>query len=375
MAFFNDEWYKGGLDFQKEMASRYMDTINSFGFFPREKSWHDDWQESMKKWTDFYSETFESLKSDKGFFGFNPAKDIADMSEIAKVFDRFADSMSIYTKLQSLWIEYIGKVTDDPEDYLDASKEYMEATGKLVGETAKDMIRPFISEDIFSMMESYENLNNTAKDAYNEFLAPWTAKKDELAECYNKAMAGDWQSCGKYMSLITEIYQDTFGKMFRSTGIGIFKDKAELNFKTFDSYVNLMLSYFEMLANVQNILNDANKELWEQIVKIMEESDKNMTFKDFYDMWIKINSKAINDFYFTDEFASFMGKFADNASDFKIKYDEFMESLLESLPIPTNSEMKSVYKTVYDLRKEVRSLKKEIKGFRKELDDLNKTEE
>ena len=44
--------------------------------------------------------------------------------------------------------------------------------------------------------------------------------------------------------------------------------------------------------------------------------------------------------------------------------------MLSSLPIPTNSEMKSVYKTVYDLRKDVRDLKKEIAALRAELDSL-----
>ena len=87
-------------------------------------------------------------------------------------------------------------------------------------------------------------------------------------------------------------------------------------------------------------------------------------------MWIRINSQTINTFYFTDEFASFLGGYANNAYDFKKNWDQYMEKALSSLPIPTNSEMKSVYKTVYDLRKEVRSLKKEIKALRAELNEL-----
>jgi predicted nucleic acid-binding Zn-ribbon protein len=87
-------------------------------------------------------------------------------------------------------------------------------------------------------------------------------------------------------------------------------------------------------------------------------------------MWIKINSEAINKLYFTDDFTGFLGKFADNAYDFKKVSDEFMENMLAALPVPTNSEMKSVYKTVYDLRKEVRDLKKEIKALRDEIEGL-----
>ena len=98
---------------------------------------------------------------------------------------------------------------------------------------------------------------------------------------------------------------------------------------------------------------------------MLEDPEKEITFKDYYDLWIKVNSKAINDFYFTDEFSEFFGEYANNAYDFKVKSDEFMESVLSAFPVPTNSEMKSLYKTIYDLRKEVRDLKKEIGRLKK----------
>ena len=97
------------------------------------------------------------------------------------------------------------------------------------------------------------------------------------------------------------------------------------------------------------------------------DSEKSITFKEFYDMWIRVNSEAINRFYFTDEFAEFMGEYANNAYDFKKKSDEFLESILSVLPVPTDSEMKSVYKTVYELRKEVHGLKKEISELQQQL--------
>ena len=40
--------------------------------------------------------------------------------------------------------------------------------------------------------------------------------------------------------------------------------------------------------------------------------------------------------------------------------NKVLERMLSSLPIPTNTDMKSLYKTVYDLRKEVRDLKKAL---------------
>ena len=45
-------------------------------------------------------------------------------------------------------------------------------------------------------------------------------------------------------------------------GVGIVKDKTALNLQVLDSYVRMMMSYFAMVVNVQNILRDANTELW-----------------------------------------------------------------------------------------------------------------
>ena len=203
----------------------------------------------------------------------------------------------------------------------------------------------------------------------------WIEKKDAFMECIRKASVGDKEGFIQYAALMADAYQDSFGKLLRTGGVGIVKDKAALNLQMLDSYMRMMLSSFELAVNVQSILRDANTKLWDEYKEVMSDPDRQMTFKDYYDMWIKVNSEAINDFYFTDEFAAFMGEYANNAYDFKMKSDEFMENVLSILPIPTNSEMKSLYKTVYDLRKDVRDLKKEMEALRQELGSLKQDTE
>ena len=45
----------------------------------------------------------------------------------------------------------------------------------------------------------------------------------------------------------------------------------------------------------------------------------------------------------------------------KIDLDQVIEESLKWYPIPTNSDMDSLYKTVYELKKEVRTLRKHIR--------------
>ena len=64
----------------------------------------------------------------------------------------------------------------------------------------------------------------------------------------------------------------------------------------------------------------------------------------------------------TDEFAKVFGDFSDRYAQFMIAQNKIYERMLSALPIPTNTDMKSLYKTVYDLRKDVRDLKKALEA-------------
>ena len=70
--------------------------------------------------------------------------------------------------------------------------------------------------------------------------------------------------------------------------MGIVKDKAALNLQMLDSYMRMMLSSFELAVNVQSILRDANTKLWDEYKEVMSDPDRQMTFEDYYDMWIKV---------------------------------------------------------------------------------------
>ena len=389
MDFFDKDMYEKGLKFQKNMMNQYMDAVNNFTDFFQGKPSKDEkkeaasagvqeaaeemmknagamneflwksYKEAWDKWMDF------SHVAD----GFHPANSFSGMSfpDTASMMERFMKSMTVYSKLFDFWEECIADTPENTKDPFAAAAKYAQKSEELLRELSENLLKPIMSEDAFSLLESYSELGNTVSSAFGDFMAPWMDRREEFLECMSRASAGDKDSYPQYVALMTDAYQESYGKLLRMNGVGIVKDKTALNLQVLDSYVRMMMSYFEMVVNVQNILRDANTELWGKLQEMTADSEKSMTFKEFYDMWIRVNSEAINKFYFTDEFAEFMGEYANNAYDFKKKSDEFLESILSVLPVPTDSEMKSVYKTVYELRKEVHGLKKEISELQQQL--------
>ena len=391
MDFFNKEMYEKGLKLQKNMMDQYMDAVENFSKFFRNDSGDSEKQEKknaesvfgtmqaateamLKNAGDMTQNMWKSYENMmRMWFDFAPGSDMfrrMNPADVMPVMERFFTSMSVYTKLYDFWKECIADAAESAKDPFGAAERYVQKSEELLQELFREFFKPIMSEDVFGLMESYADLGKTVNTAFADFMAPWKEKREELLDCITKASTGDKESYARFVSLVTDAYQSSFGKLFNMNNIGITKDKADMNLQMLDSYVRMMFSYFEIAANVQNILRDANTELWQQVQELLADPEKEFTFKDFYDMWIKVNSAAVNKFYYTDEFADFINEYATNAYDFKIKADRFMESMLSSLPIPTNSEMKSVYKTVYDLRKDVRDLKKEIAALRAELDSL-----
>ena len=392
MDFFNRDMYEQGLKFQKSMMDQYLQAVkNTTDFFQRKPEGEEEvssaygiftkatedmmknagevneflWKSYQESW-DQWKKLFESgngFTLPEGFQGM-------PFESFSSTMEHFLGSMSVYTKLFQLWQDMIRSWPDLMNDPAAAAAKYADQSGALIRELAENILKPVMTEDVFSLWESFSDLNNTVGGFFQDFAAPWISRQDDFLSCIQSAASGDGDSYSRYMDLLSEAYQESYGKLLNMHGVGMAKDQAAMNFHLLDSYVRMMMSYFQMTVNVRKQLQEANQNLWKDLQEKMTDSDKPLTFKDYYDMWIRANSSAINQFYFTDEFATFLGGYADNAYDFKKNWDEFLEKLLSAFPVPTDSEMKSVYKTVYDLRKEVRSLKKEIEALREELDAL-----
>ena len=89
------------------------------------------------------------------------------------------------------------------------------------------------------------------------------------------------------------------------------------------------------------------------------------TFEEFYKYWSKTVSAAYGKALFSDELSVLAGDMVDSMSKFKKDYDKISELYLSNAPFPKKSEMDELYKTVYNLKKEVRALKKELHAGKK----------
>jgi hypothetical protein len=131
---------------------------------------------------------------------------------------------------------------------------------------------------------------------------------------------------------------------------------------SYESYVNTLKEFFAMFREKAVETMEAMVIDYENMMK---EGNVPKTFKEFYNYWFNKNNKVVSEILGTDEFSKLLAKLSKESLNYKKNHDVVIEKQLEWMPFPLKSDMRSLYKTIYDLRKEVKTLKKQMNETKK----------
>lgn len=104
-------------------------------------------------------------------------------------------------------------------------------------------------------------------------------------------------------------------------------------------------------------------------MEMLKNGTQPKTFKEFYEYWSKENENAYQKLFNTEDFSKLLAEVVDSSMVFKMRCDNLMEEYISFMPIPTKTEINSLYKTVYELKKELKSVKKELKELKDSKSD------
>ncbi len=273
---------------------------------------------------------------------------------VAQGFKSYADNipgMDIYKKFFDLW-----------QDMVKNPSEMFSTFAPKYNELITEVIKKFIPRDSLQIFSKPTEIMSTAMDYYNKFMAPWMEIDKELL---NRVCCGDSKAYIEFFKVVNEKYDESFGKVFNVMGLGLNREDFEEQMQLYSGYNKVMFAAAELMAMVMDTLKDAAEDVFKKYNEMLASDEEIKSFKDFYSIWFKSNEDTILRLFNTDEFSKVYGKFADQCGKFMIMMNKAYEKALSFLPIPTKTDMDSLYKTVYELRKEVRSLKKELVGLQK----------
>ena len=327
-----------GMDFWKN-AMPGMD------FWKNAMSGADFWKKTMDMMPDFngYWKTYTDMIPGLTTYWDNFAKMMPDPSKFMNMAPFKVPGLDSFTKVFDLW-----KSFGDPDSFAaDFQKKYMDAVG--------DMIKSLFPENMQAFVMKPMDFMDAMVNYYKQYVSPWMEIDDDIMK---RLSEGDVHAYVDFFKDYEEKYEESLEKYFTMLGMGLNREANEDYMKTVNSWNKAMISMGELMAVITETADESFKQIGERVLEILDEGQSLTTFKDFYKVWYTVSEEAFEKLLFTEEFAKVFDDYGSKYSQYMIAQNKVYERMLSYLPIPTNTDMKSLYKTVYDLRKEVRDLKK-----------------
>jgi class III poly(R)-hydroxyalkanoic acid synthase PhaE subunit len=224
-------------------------------------------------------------------------------------------------------------------------------------EMVQEMFKGFLPNGSQAFFGNYQELMNTCVSYYQSVMAPWLQIDEDILK---RIFSGDSSAYVDFFNAVNEKYDETFAKFFNMMGMGLNRESNEEQMQAVGSYIKMLFSAGTLVSLVADACKNSTSALMEHYQKELKDGKGVTTFREFYDLWYKVTEDILLELLNTDTFSKAFGDFSDKYSKFLIANNKVLERMLDPLPIPTDKDMNSLYKTVYDLRKEVRDLKREL---------------
>ena len=356
-----------------DLQQKYFDFLGDMT--NAQKKMFEDWQKSFK--VEGKNDKFDYL----GMWSkFNPQIDNVDLIEKfdylgmwskfnpkienMDLIEKYGDISKIYTGLYGFWADMNEKIMGSAEDQVEnLVNEWKENyTNMVVDNFISCLPEPTKSiykkqNEIWSVYKGdFDRVSKLGMDSYNDYM-----------KYINKSASGDKNAYLELSKSWTSTYEETMGKLLNVPLLGINREDYKLQFESMDTYYKFINTLNEYNASIYKVTSDTMEEMVKEYTGMVKEDKQPKTFKEFYEYWWVKNENAFINLFSTEHYSKLQGQLVDNGMSFKKSLDSVLEKQLEMLPIPNQSDMNSLYKTVYELKKEVKKLKREVEDLKEEM--------
>jgi class III poly(R)-hydroxyalkanoic acid synthase PhaE subunit len=278
-----------------------------------------------------------------------------------ETFSRVFDGMKSYFALYEFWNEWVkvmapfGGRTPSVEEWKVVHEKMSQEYGTVI-DTILGKKPPETMEEI---MKLQGKLMGQGIEFLSWFRTPWTTIMRQLPQVSSKAMTGDISAVREGFSLWQTAVSDTLGKLLHIPSLGYSRQYEEKQKELVEAYVKFATSLPAFYGEFHQAGMKALDKLLERIKDIPAENTPE-SFRKFYGVWLKTNEDTFYDLFKRDEFVNMMNEVMKRGLDFKKKLDTNVSRYLESFSIPNREEMNDVYRTLYELKREVRQLTKNV---------------
>ncbi|MGD9251930.1 MAG: poly(R)-hydroxyalkanoic acid synthase subunit PhaE, partial [Desulfobacterales bacterium] len=157
----------------------------------------------------------------------------------------------------------------------------------------------------------------------------------------------------------TEMYEKEFRRFLQIPKLGLAREYQERISASVDAYNRFQVTLNEFLRVLAVPVSRSLVVLQEQVAELAEKGELPEDGRVYYDMWIKVLEGHYMTLFQTPEYTDILGKTLNSLTAYKHARNAVIEDVIEDLPIPTRSEIDSLYEEVHRLKRRLRTLEKE----------------
>ena len=344
------EFFQKSFEMQQNMVKSWMDVMKPAFGNQADTQAADNPVAAMSK---MYQNMYESwqkqfmdspwMKATPWSYNmFNTENPMFDM------FNKMMNSGKSLNDLSSFWQNLLGK---DQFASREEILKFIEDNKASYEKLAQDFMKPFVPEALRPLVDNAMALVKEYEAIGKDVAKPWMELGPKAAEDFKKVMQGDTTAYTGLYKNINAAYENSFGKLFNATGLGLTREQNEELMSQYDSFFKMNISLAELMSLVGDVSKENMVSVVETYQKMVKDGKQPQSLKEFYDLWVKISEDSFVKVFGTPQFSQIFCEFAKRSCEFKIHFDKVLEQTLGWMPFPKNTDMASLYKTVYELRK------------------------
>jgi class III poly(R)-hydroxyalkanoic acid synthase PhaE subunit len=159
--------------------------------------------------------------------------------------------------------------------------------------------------------------------------------------------------------VFADIYEKELSPIFKVPQLGLTRFYQEHLGDTLDKYHTFQISFADFLRLLYLPIEKSAKVLQQKLEELTKEGPLPENSQDYYRMWIKILEGHYMTLFKSPEYAETLSETLNTFEDYLSARDRILQDFLQSVPVPTTSEMDELYREIYHLKKKVRKLEKD----------------
>ncbi len=348
---FFKNWYNQQLTEVKKMTDfnqGLFSTISNFGKSPAD--YMTNYNQSNLAWTKIYNTWISTLNTTYDTF----SKSIPN-SLNKDAFKNIFEGNKVYLKLQEFFqptfssfqngtfsVDGLKKMMQ-PDAYKEITEQMFQS---LYGHaTMKDVFDASIKK----IQDYFVNQHNLSKE--------YTSTFTNISNEFPQLVSGDFAKLTDMYKHAQNVFAKSFEPILKLTQAGKEKEAIEANIELLDKISEYSVKQAQLqqhlYATTQKALEEAAKKAYE---KMTPETLQAQSFTEFYNEWLKTNETLFTQLFESDEYSKLKGELLGISMDVKKQFEKQYESVFAIYPIVFKSETEELYKTVYELKKQVKAL-------------------